>query len=221
MKAIISPIIFFLIGISLWSTGIAQTRLSLAVRGKYLPIWGFEDFYGRTYTYGGEFILNDRHSIGIDGNVFRTRAEIDNDEDTDEMYSEINRKTYGLVDYKLLMYLKPELQLYCTVYQKWGGKYWMWHKKHDYDFGDRDISFLQSTKRGRFRETGFGIGVKGYFSDSGFGIDFCLGMGYRTGSNENYDHLNPYEVKITKGIEYDRVMAYARLNFFYQFPVRK
>lgn len=221
MKTGISPILFLIIGISFWSTSMAQTNLSLAIRGKYLPLGGLEDAYGLTYTYGGEIILNDRHSIGVDGNMFRTRGEVDNDEDTEAMYSEINRKTYGLVDYKLLMYVKPEIQLYFTAYQKWGGRYWMWYKKHKYDFGDQDISFLQSTKRGRFSETGFGLGMKGYFSDSGFGIDFCLGMGYRTGSNEIYKHVNPYEVRITKGIDYDRIMAYVRLNFFYQFPIRK
>lgn len=221
MKAGFSPILFLIVGIFVCFTGIAQPHLALAVRGKYLPLGGFEDFYGLTYTYGGEIILNDRHSIGVDGNMFRTRAEIDNDEDTEAMYSEINRKTYGLVDYKLLMYVKPKIQIYLSVYQKWGGKYWMWHKKHKYDFGDRDLSFLQSTKRGRFGETGFGIGMKRYFSDSGFGLDLCLGIGYRTGTNENFEHLNPYEVKVTKGIDYDRVMMYARLNFFFQFPIRK
>ncbi|MES2556996.1 MAG: hypothetical protein V4604_12650 [Bacteroidota bacterium] len=216
-----NKLLFLLIGIFFWSAGAAQPNLSLAVRGKWLPVAGFEDFYGIVYTYGGEIILNDRHSIGVDGNMFRTRAERDNDEDTEAMYSEINRRTYGLVDYKLLMYMKPGIQIYLTAYQKWGGRYWMWYKKHEFDFGDRDISFLQSTRRGRFNETGFGLGMKRYFSNSGFGIDLCLGMGCRTGSNEIYSHQNPYEVRITKGIDYDRIMAYARLNFFFQFPIRR
>ncbi|MES2556995.1 MAG: hypothetical protein V4604_12645 [Bacteroidota bacterium] len=220
MKTGISPVLFLLIGIFFWSTGAAQSNLSLAIRGKYLPLGGLEDAYGLTYTYGGEIILNDRHSIGLDGNMFRTRGEIDDDED-EAMYSEINRKTYGLVDYKLLMYVKPEIQIYLTAYQKWGGRYWMWHKKHKYDFGDQDLSFLQSTRRGRFNETGFGLGMKCYFSNSGFGLDLCLGMGYRTGTNEDYKHEHRYEVRITKGIDYDRIMAYARLNFFFQFPIRR
>ena len=75
MKAGISPILFLIVAIFVCSTGIAQPRLALAVRGKYLPLGGLEDFYGLTYTYGGEIILNDHHSIGIDGNMFRTRAE--------------------------------------------------------------------------------------------------------------------------------------------------
>ncbi|HLP54976.1 MAG TPA: hypothetical protein VK151_08100 [Fluviicola sp.] len=223
MKTGIPPILFLLFGLISWSTGIAQPNLSLAIRGKYLPFGGLEDFYGRTYTYGGEIILNGRHSIGVDGNMFRTRSEIDNDEDTEAMYSEINRRTFGLVDYRLLMYMKPGVQIYLTAYQKWNGRYWMWHKKHQYDFGDRDISFLRSTRRGRFSETGIGLGVKRYFADeeSGFGINFCLGIGYRTGTDESYEHESRYEVKITQGIAYDRIAAYARLNLFFQFPITK
>ncbi|ASS47220.1 MAG: hypothetical protein A3D31_15350 [Candidatus Fluviicola riflensis] len=220
MKTGISPIFLLLLGIFLWSASVAQSNLSLAVRGKYLPLGGLEDAYGLTYTYGGEIILNDRHSIGVDGNMFRTRTEIDNDED-EAMYSEINRKTYGLVDYKLLMYVKPGIQIFLTAYQKWSGRYWMWYKKHKYDFGDQDLSFLQSTKRGRFNETGFGLGMKRYFSDSGFGLDLCLGMGYRTGTNEIYEHLSSYEARITPKLDYDHIRAYVRLNLFFQFPIRR
>jgi hypothetical protein len=98
MKTGILPIlILLLLGLFPTIPAVAQPELSFAVRGKYLPIYGLEDFSGRTYTYGAELILNNHHSIGVDGTMFRTRGEMDDDDEV-AMYSDYERKTYCLID---------------------------------------------------------------------------------------------------------------------------
>lgn len=218
MKTGISPIlILLLLGLFPTIPAVAQPELSFAVRGKYLPIYGLEDFSGRTYTYGAELILNNHHSIGVDGTMFRTRGEMDDDDEV-AMYSDYERKTYCLIDYKFLMPVNEyNIAFYLNTYWKVNGRYWSWSKKHEYDFGDRDLSFLQSATRGRFSEFGAGLGLKIYFGDSDAGIDISMNLGQKTGFNDIYNHRSRYFLKTNEHVLVNRTIAYMRINFFYHF----
>jgi len=87
--------IFFFEVVNFYSFTQASSKqdFSFSLRGKYLVYGIIEDLYFRTYTYGGECIFRERHSIGVDATMFRSRFEND-DSDDEAMDSDIERRTY-------------------------------------------------------------------------------------------------------------------------------
>ena len=209
-------VLFGAINFNLYTQTPVKQNFSFSFRGKYLVYGVIEDLYFRMYTYGGECIFLERHCIGVDATMFRSRFERD-DSDDDAMYSDIERRTYILVDYKFLMPVNPTTFFYLNAYEKLNGKSWNWSEIEPYDFGDKDISYLNSTERGRFHEFGIGLGLKKYFGYSNFGIDFSCNIASRVGTNSTYTHKNEYTIQITENIQYERLLPYVRINFFYHF----
>lgn len=153
-----------------------RIKVSFSIRGKYLLGGVLEDLYWRTYHAGGEVFIGDRHAIGIDGGVFRTRRERDDDNNT-AMYSDITRRSYMYLDYKYIYPFNPGFSLYGQVYSKVLGKRRDWSEKNEYDFGDStDLTFLEGIGRGTFTDIGAGVGCKYYFGESNFGVDVSLSV---------------------------------------------
>lgn len=196
-------------------SNVEPSKVSFAIRGKYLVGGILEDMYWRSYNYGGEIILGKHHAIGVDGGMFRTRNENDDSVDV-AMYSGIERRTYIYADYKFMLNLKPQIVLYAQVYTKLNGKMWHWSEVYDYDFKSKDLTYLQATSRGNFTELGGGIGTKIYFGTSNFGFDANLNIAKRFGAftSSNYDGNGNWDY-----ITYDetKMKAYLRISFFYHF----
>lgn len=191
------------------------SKVSFAIRGKYLLGGILEDLYWRSYNYGGELILGRHHAIGIDGGMFRTRHENDDSVDV-AMFSEIERRTYLYADYKFMVNIKPQIVLYAQVYSKLNGRIWQWDEPTDYDFKSADMTYFKETSRGNFSEVGGGFGTKIYFGTSNFGFDANLNIAKRFGTftSSNYDGNGNWDYTT-----YDetKMKAYLRISFFYHF----
>lgn len=191
------------------------SKVSFALRGKYLVGGVLEDLYWRSYNYGGEIILGKHHAFGIDGGMFRTRNEYDDSVDV-AMYSSIERRTYVYVDYKFMVNIQPQLVLYAQVYSKLHGRMWSWNEVYDYDFKSKDLTYLQATSRGNFTELGGGIGTKIYFGTSNFGFDANLNIAKRFGTF-TASHYNEDGNWTYKQHDDTKLKAYLRISFFYHF----
>ena len=101
IKLLLLSYLFFLSNLCCAQEPKEHLKVSFSIRGKYLLGGILEDLYWRTYHAGGEVFIGDRHAIGIDGGVFRTRRERDDDNNT-AMYSDITRRSYMYLDYKYI-----------------------------------------------------------------------------------------------------------------------
>lgn len=196
------------------------SKVSFSIRGKYLLGGFLEDLYWRGYNYGGEVFIGKRHVVGIDGGVFRTRRERDDDQEV-AMYSDITRRSYMYMDYKYIFLLDKEFSLYAQVYSKFLGKRMDWSEKTDYDFGDStDLTFLNATARGTFTDIGLGVGGKIYFGESNFGFDFSLNVYKRfekyNQTDYSYSEGDGWEWNSSQ-IKESPVALYLRITFFYHF----
>jgi len=189
-----------------------KNDLSFAVRGKYLPGFIIEDIYFRTYGLGAEMIFKERHSIGFDANVFRWRFQNDDANDV-EMYDEFERRAYLNVDYKLNFMLNDNLGLYLNTIFKFNGKYRSWIEMYDYP----EQKEVFSRSAGTFYEPGVGIGIKGYFGDSDFGIDASMNVGRRFEIRDEVNQLYPEGFEYVDNRNLTQNRFYIRLNFFYHF----
>ena len=50
----------------------SKSKISFALRGKYLVAPGWEDMSWRMYSFGTELIYNNHHCLGFDAGVFRS-----------------------------------------------------------------------------------------------------------------------------------------------------
>jgi hypothetical protein len=190
-----------------------QNPINYSVRGKALigpGSWEGDMVY--TYTIGNE-LLYKRHSIGIDFTSFRFVNDEDDDKDL-PLYDNITRRRYLLLDYKYVIKQYKWGDLYLNAYEK-KGYLKDWYVGREVDSIKGDISFLGSTKKGTFNDTGLGIGSKFYFGN--FGIDVSANAYVRFSSTDIIDVKSStlinylYDVKKTSG------MLYIRVNLFYEF----
>ncbi|MNX84139.1 hypothetical protein D3C86_1159240 [compost metagenome] len=196
------------------------SNISFSIRGKYLLGGFLEDLYWRGYNYGGEIYIGKHHAVGIDGGVFRTRRERDDDKDA-AMYSDITRRSYIYLDYKYIYPFNNQFSLYGQVYSKVLGKRMDWSEKADYDFGDStDLTFLEGQGRGTFTDIGLGVGCKFYFGESNFGFDASLNVYKRfekfNQTNYVYSEGDGWEWNSSQ-IKESPVALYLRMTFFYHF----
>lgn len=190
---------------------------SFALRGKVATFFIIEDVYFLTYTLGGEFRYK-KHSFGIDGTWFRWRYETDNMDDVG-MYSQYELRTYLHADYKFtfISFDRPEIDLYVNVYDKIGN-YKMWYDPYEsYDYGTRDMTFLQSTARGTFNEPGLGLGFRKYAKKTGFGLDASANIGYRLSDTNEQKYISQIETDFKDYVKEEKFLFYIRLNAFFIF----
>lgn len=207
---------------SAWEPSTSQLQkdkqaFAFSVRGKVASFFIIEDVYFVTYTLGTEFAYK-RHSLGLDYTWFRWRYESDNNDDVG-MYSQYELRTYLHADYKytFLEFQRAEVDIYFNAYDKIGN-YSMWYDKYtDYDFGTRDMSFLQSTAKGTFNEPGAGFGIRKYAEKSGFGIDISANAGYRMTNNDEINYEGAGVISYRNDVKEDRYLFYMRINCFYNF----
>ncbi len=210
------------IATSAWDSSIVdllaeKEGFSFALRGKVASFFIIEDVYFLTYSIGTEFSFN-KHSLGVDYTWFRWRYEEDNSDDVG-MYSQYELRTYFLADYKYTFWEFPkhEFDLYVNVYDKIGD-YKMWYNKYaEYDFGNRDMTFLESKSKGTFNEPGLGIGVRKYAEQTGFGVDCSMNVGLRMMNNDEETYLSATETDFKENVKSERTLFYMRLNCFYVF----
>ena len=193
--------------------------LSFAVRGKFLTYAIIEDIYLHTYNIGAELIWKERHSVGIDANVFRWRFQTDfygPDNSEDAMYDQFEKRSYLSVDYKFGFLRRKQFVLYANALYKFGGKYRMWYRNYNLPEVPYDAT-LQSTASGTFYEPGLGVGMKYYFGNSRFGVDLSMNAvrRFETRNEENYSETG--ELTYVDDLNKDRNGFYVRLNFFYHF----
>ncbi|MFL5766157.1 MAG: hypothetical protein ACJ77K_19590 [Bacteroidia bacterium] len=188
-----------------------------AIRGKAIGCFMFEDVYFRTVSFGGEVIFGGRHCLGIDGNYFRWKYETD-DNDDNAMYDEYERRLYILADYKCLSNEMRIGFLYFNAYCK-SGNYNNWTKKTAYDFGSRDMSYLNSTKTGLFQEIGGGLGWRKFIRDSRWAADFSINAAQQY---RNYDVVNVIDKKTIQfaSEQHEVGLLYIRFNLIYMIRER-
>jgi hypothetical protein len=197
-------------------SGNEYSKISFSLRGKYIVFGILEDTYWRAYSYGGEIYIGKHHAIGIDGEVFRFRSEMD-DSDDQAMYSEITRRSYIYVDYKYIYPFNPEFSLYGQLYSKLLGKRMDWIRKEDYEYETPvDLSFMDETKRGTFTDIGIGIGAKFYFTDLNLGADVSVNVfkHYYSTIATNYSDVDGWS---TEEFKEPLFPVYIRMNLFYHF----
>lgn len=190
---------------------------SIALRGKGASFFVIEDTYFMTFTLGTELKYK-RHSIGIDATWFKWQYEHDNTNDVG-MYSQYELRTYLLADYKLtfISFSRPQIDLYFNLYNK-TGNYRMWyHKYDDYDFGNRDMSYLLSKNNGTFNEQGCGIGMRKYAERTGFGLDVSANYGLRSNDTNEYTVISETETDFKEHVKSQENLFYIRINCFYVF----
>ncbi len=208
--------------ISAWDSSLVGLEknhrgLDFSLRGKVATFFIIEDVYFLTYTGGAELGFN-RHSIGLDYTWFRWRYEEDTNEDVG-MYSQYELRNYLHADYKFTFLIFPriDLDVYFNAYYK-SGKYTMWYDKYEeFDFGTRDVSFLQSTTKGLFTEPGVGFGIRKYAEESGFGLDVSAGAGYRMMDYNEIVHHDVNRIETRDHVKSDISLFYMRMECFYNF----
>lgn len=207
---------------SAWDSSIVdllaeREGFSFAARGKVATFFIIEDVFFLTYSLGTEFSYN-KHSLGLDYTWFRWRYEEDNSDDVG-MYSQYELRTYLHADYKYTYWEYPRLEfdLYLNVYDKIG-EYKMWYDKYsEYDFGSRDMTFLESKAKGTFNEPGLGIGIRKYAEQTGFGFDCSMNVGYRMMNNDEQTYINAFETDFRDNVKTEKFLFYMRMNCFYIF----
>ena len=198
-------------------------NLSFAIRGKYFTMFVFEDLYFRTYCYGAELIHKNKHSIGLDVNVFRWKSEEDDSKDVAK-YQFFEKRASLLIDYKFNFLTNNSaaefgIFYYINLFNKFNGKYTSWYTKEDYPFDSNyNTNFLKSTATGTFNEPGVGIGIKNHFDYDfhGFGIDasFNITKRFSTIYEQNFDINNQINYNT---VHEEKLRFYIRLNLFYHF----
>ncbi|MCW3072432.1 MAG: hypothetical protein JWO44_2322 [Bacteroidetes bacterium] len=190
---------------------------SVSARGKAIGFFIIEDTYFLTFSLGPELMYR-KHSLGIDGSWFRWRYERDNSDDVG-MYSQYELRNWLHLDYKytFVAFDPAMIDLYFNVYDKIGN-YQMWYDRYeDYDFGTRDMAFLESTAKGTFNEPGLGFGIRKYADGSRFGIDCSANVGYRFTNNNERTVLSATETAFRDHVKGESFEFYMRLNLFYNF----
>jgi hypothetical protein len=187
------------------------------VRGKGICFFIIEDLYGLTGTIGGEFIVNRRHSFGIDATWFRWRSEHDDDRDN-ALYEQYERRKYSYIDYKFRFLSVGRGYFYLNVYNKIGW-YDSWAESVKDSITPVGYPLLQDKTHGYFHEPGLGIGSKWYFGDmgSGWGIDISANAARRFSVNDILEYDNTGVSRDDHNVHDDRYGFYMRVNLFYQF----
>lgn len=188
---------------------------SVSVRGKAIGFFIIEDAYFLTFSLGPELMYR-KHSLGIDGSWFRWRYEQDNSEDVG-MYSQYELRSWLHLDYKytFLAFDPAMIDIYFNLYDKIGN-YQMWYDRYeDYDFGTKDMAFLESTAKGTFNEPGLGFGIRKYAGRSRFGIDCSANAGYRFTNNNERIVISSTETAFRDHVKGQNYVFYMRLNLFY------
>ena len=94
----------------------------------------------------------------------------------------------------------------------------MWYNKYsDYDFGIRDMAFLESKTAGTFNEPGAGIGVRKYAEESGFGIDCSVNGGYQSTDYNEHKVLSATATDFRDGVKNQKLVFDMRINLIYNF----
>lgn len=216
-------LLLFICCIFIFSESFSQDSLTnnnygyaFSLRGKAFGFFIIEDTYFATFTLGGELIYNKKHSLGIDGTLFRWRYQTDDSIDV-EMYDRLEKRTYLLIDYKyaFISFHDDESTLYFNVYDK-TGNYKMWHKAYNYDHHNDDMTFLKSTTKGTFNELGMGIGIKKYLYDSPLGFDCSANVTYLFTNNDEHLYVSKTQTDF-KTDKHETWGFYMRLNLFYNF----
>lgn len=208
-------VILFLMSLLSFSATAQKKNLSLDLRGKIFGFVIIEDIYFVTATTGFELNYKNKHSVGLDGTLFRWSYQHDDDNDV-EMYNQIVRRLYFLIDYKYYFAPSPYGNFYFNLYDKIGNKD-TWWRKFDYPFGAQDMSWLNSTSSGTFNEFGIGIGLRRFFGTPKCGIDLSINIAQRF---ENEDIISVQNAVTTDYIynqKSEKVICYSRLNLFYKF----
>jgi hypothetical protein len=190
---------------------------SISVRGKAASFFIIEDTYFMTFTLGTELMYK-KHSLGIDGSWFRWRYERDNSEDVG-MYSQYELRSWLHLDYKytFIAFDPAMIDFYINAYDKIGN-YQMWYDRYeDYDFGTRDMTYLQSTAKGKFNEPGLGLGIRKYADRSRFGLDCSTNVGYRFTDNNERTFISATETAFRDHVKGQNFVFYMRLSCFYNF----
>ncbi|MCW3102313.1 MAG: hypothetical protein JWO09_753 [Bacteroidetes bacterium] len=190
---------------------------SVLARTKAVGFFIIEDTYFLTFSLGPELMYG-KHSLGIDGSWFRWRNEQDNSDD-EGMYSQYELRSWLHLDYKytFLSFDPSMIEVYFNAYDKIGN-YQMWYDRYEeYDFGTRDMSFLNSTAKGTFNEPGLGFGIRKYLLGSRFGIDCSANLGYRFSDNNERTVISATETAFRDHVKQERFLFYMRLNLFYNF----
>lgn len=200
-----------------------STSVSFALRGKIFGFFVIEDTYFTTGTIGGEFLLGNKHSIGIDYTYFAWQYQTDGDF-TDSsgnlihdvsLYNQYTRRPYFLFDYKYNLHNHgDDFSLYLNLCTKLGEyKEWYGENYNEKYLTSRPV-ILDNTINGVFNEVGVGVGFKGYFTESNLGYDISANYARRTNKNKvTIPSLNVYDKKENS----IKNLLYIRINFFYHF----
>lgn len=194
-----------------------KAGFTFTIRAKFATFFIIEDVYFLTYTLGTEFGYN-KHSLGLDYTWFRWRYETDNSNDVG-MYSQYELRTYLHVDYKytFVEFDRADVNLYFNSYCKIGN-YSMWYDKYnDYDFGTRDMTFLESKTKGIFREPGLGLGFRKYATDAKFGLDCSTNLGYQFTNYNEKKYISATETDFRDGVRNQKFVFDMRINLIYNF----
>jgi len=192
----------------------SQSKISFALRGKFLVALGWEDMSWRMYSIGTELIYNNHHCLGFDAGVFRSFRQYD-DEFDNPIDDYTDRRSYFLVDYKYCFPINDEWSIYLNSYSKFNGKYTS--KLHTYISDESAIAFDQLYAKGVYADLGVGAGFKVYFGFSNAGFDASINVGKRFESYDVYSYDEDNVQSINKHVSDDRTIMYLRINFFYHF----
>ncbi len=177
MKKIL--IVFCLI-LPLYAHVQVETKLSqLFVRGKMFSTAIIEDAYFRNASIGFEYLLFDKHAVGIDYIHFRWRYEHDSTANGIEYGagpSIYSRRNYLNIDYRFYPFnrhenlnIKPYFNSFIKI-----GKREVWSDDSTLTFFDEKKELYSHSSN--FTDLGLAIGIRTYFGDKQrLGLDFNLG----------------------------------------------
>ena len=191
-----------------------KSEIRLALRGKAIGFFIFEDWFFATASLGLEARFNEKHSFGIDATWFRHRIEHDEESDS-VFYDLLLPRSYMYLDYKYTAFDFGPTELYFNAYCKLGilRTYTKFYKANP----GVDLSFLQSRSFGTFIEPGIGFGFKRYFQNQRNGIDINANWAYRFSREDEYRVLSATESYYIADQKTRYPGFYMRLGLFHYF----
>ncbi len=192
-------------------------KFNLGLHGKLFGFFVIEDTYVAAANIGMECLLKDRHSFGVSANWLGILNETDDDQDV-AMYDQHEKRLYLYADYKYFFLHRQKAWWYFNFYDR-QGRYRLWYKTLNYDFGHKDMSFLQSKTNGSYNEPGAGIGVKIFLHRSyrKFGLDLSVNGARRFSKNDILTITDSTHHEFVQGVETNKGIFYLRWNLFYLF----
>ena len=168
-----------------------------------------------SYSYGAEFHLTPKFSIGIDGGAFRRNKTYDDENDV-PIDGTFEKRNYMFLDLKYHFVNNTNFSFYGSIVSKQFGKYYSWSEKFDYDFpSNYNFKQYELYQRGEFVEYGAGIGTKLYIANYQAGFDFSFFVMQR---KSNYRMMKLVDNEILYSTSNtQQTIPFFRITFFYHF----